>query len=243
MSVILEAKNLNKNYYPKLFDFGGKNAVRALNDFNLKLETGKIVGLLGPNGSGKTTFLKIAAGLLKPTEGQLLIDDKEIGKETKAIVSFLPDVNHLGFFRKIQDAKLGYMEFFKDFDENKFKDMLNFMKLSEENDIKSLSKGNVEKLQLSLTLSRQAKLYIFDEPLGGIDPVAREKVIDVIIKNYSGDSTVLISTHLVSEIERVFDDVVFIKSGSVILSGNAEDLRIQSRQSIDQLFKEKFAEE
>lgn len=230
MDIILETKDLCKSYFNK----------KALDNFNLTLEKGKVFGLLGPNGSGKTTFIKIATGLLRQSSGEILIDGKKPSVKTKEIVSYLPDKNYLYKWMKISDAIELFKDFYKDFDENKCNELLEFMKLDKSLKVTSLSKGMLEKLNLTLVLSRKAKLYILDEPLAAVDPVAREQILDAIIKNYNEDSSMIITTHLVHDIERIFDDVAFIKDGSIVLSGNAEDLRCQKGKSIDELFREVF---
>lgn len=230
MDLMLKADNLTKSYFTK----------KALRGINLELERGKILGLLGPNGSGKTTFIKIIAGLLRPTSGKVLIDNHEPGIYTKSIVSYLPDVNYLFKWMKIKDSISFFKDFYKDFDNDKAYKLLEFMKLDENDKIKSLSKGMLEKLHLTLVLSRKAKLYIFDEPLGGIDPNTREKIIDAIINNISDDSSMIISTHLVRDIERLFDNVAFIKDGEIILIDDAEKLRTERKKSIDEIFREVY---
>lgn len=230
MDNILEAKDLSKSYFTK----------KALNNVNLEIQKGKVVGLLGPNGSGKTTFIKIAAGILRKSSGEILIDGKKPGVETKAVVSYLPDRNYLYKWMKIRDAVELFKDFYDDFDDKKCEELLKFMKLEEEAKVTSLSKGMMEKLNLTLVLSRKAKLYILDEPLAGVDPVAREQILDAIINNYSEDCSMIITTHLVKDIERVFDDVAFIKDGEIVLRGNAEDLRYEKGKSIDELFREVF---
>lgn len=230
MDNILRAENLCKSYFNK----------KALQGANLTIQQGKIVGLLGPNGSGKTTFLKIAAGILHPSSGKLLIDGKEPGVYTKSIVSYLPDTEYLFKWMKIKDAVQYFKDFYSDFDEKKAFELLEFMKLDANSSVKSLSKGMKEKLKLTLVLSRKAKLYILDEPLGGVDPTAREKILDAIINNFSEDSSMIITTHLVNDIERIFDDVAFISDGEIVLQGNAEELRLSKNQSIDELYREVF---
>ncbi|MEG6569717.1 ABC transporter ATP-binding protein [Thermoanaerobacterium thermosaccharolyticum] len=230
MGLILKTANLTKNYYSK----------KALKGINIELEEGKILGLLGPNGSGKTTFIKIAAGILRPTSGEILIDGQEPGIYTKSIISYLPDINYLYKWMKIRDAINFFKDFYDDFDIEKSKRLLDFMMLDENDKVTSLSKGMLEKLNLTLVLSRNAKLYIFDEPLGGIDPNTREKIIDAIIDNIREDSSMIISTHLVRDIERLFDDVAFISDGEIILKGNAEELRMERNKSIDEIFREVY---
>ena len=230
MDSIFKVSNLTKTYFKK----------SALSGVELEVNKGKIVGLLGPNGSGKTTLLKIAAGILKESSGEILIDGKAPGVYTKSIVSYLPDTNYLNKWMKIDDA-LGYFkDFYSDFDIEKAKELLIFMGLERNLKVTSLSKGMLEKLNLTLVLSRKAKLYILDEPLGGVDPTSREKIIDAILKNYSEDSSMIVTTHLVNDIERLFDEVAFISEGKIILNGNAEDLRREKGMSIDELYREVF---
>ncbi|MBU3153355.1 ABC transporter ATP-binding protein [Clostridium estertheticum] len=230
MDNILEAKEIRKSYLNK----------KALRGVNLNIPLGKIVGLLGPNGSGKTTFLKIAAGILHPSKGEILIDGHIPGVHTKSIVSYLPDNEYLLKWMKVKDAVKYFKDFYSDFDEIKAEELLVFMNLDKNDDVKSLSKGMKEKLKLSLVLSRKAKLYILDEPLGGVDPTAREKILNAIVNNFSKDSSMIITTHLVNDIERIFDDVAFISEGEIVLEGNAEELRMSRKMSIDELYREVF---
>ncbi len=228
--MILKADNIKKNYFNK----------KALNGINLEVKKGRIVGVLGPNGSGKTTFLKIAAGILRQSKGELLIDGHKPGVQTKAVVSYLPDKDYLFKWMKIKDAIEFFNSFYKDFDKDKSMELLKFMNLDVNSKIIALSKGMAEKLYLTLTLSRKAKLYILDEPLGGVDPTTREKILDAILNNYTKDSSMIITTHLVNDIERLFDDVVFISKGEIVLSGNADELRNEKKMSIDELYREVF---
>lgn len=232
MENIVEIKGLSKFYLNK----------KALNNLSLDLEKGKVVGILGPNGSGKTTLIKIITGILRQSKGEVLIDGEKPGVYTKSIVSYLPDRNFLYEWMSVDESINFYKDFYKDFDGNKAYELLNFMKLTRDSKISSLSKGMKEKLNLTLVLSRKAKLYILDEPIAGVDPVARDQILDAIIKNYNEDSTMIITTHLVRDIESIFDDVVFLKDGEVLLSGNAEKLREEKSMQIDDLYKEIFAE-
>ena len=233
MEKILEIENLNKRYFTK----------KALEDVNLSVEKGRILGLMGPNGSGKTTMLKIIAGLQHANSGSVKVCGKDIGIETKKVVSFLPDKNVLYPFMKASDAIEFYQNYYEDFDVKKAYDMLDFMKLSKDEKVSAMSKGMIEKLNLTLAFSRNAKLFVLDEPLGGVDPVARDRIISTIIKTYNEDSSIIISTHLVNDVERIFDDVCFIGKGKVILSGSAEDLRQEKGLSIDQLYIQTFQDE
>ncbi|MBW9159636.1 ABC transporter ATP-binding protein [Clostridium tagluense] len=230
MTNILKSEGICKSYLNK----------KALRGVDIEIMPGKIVGLLGPNGSGKTTFLKIAAGILHASSGEILIDGQKPGVYTKSIVSYLPDNEYLLKWMKIKDAVRYFKDFYSDFDEKKAKEMLLFMKLDENSGVKSLSKGMKEKLKLTLVLSRAAKLYILDEPLGGVDPTTREQILNAIVNNFSENSSMLITTHLVNDIERIFDDVAFISDGKVVLQGNAEELRLDKKKSIDELYREVF---
>jgi len=230
MDNILISQKICKSYLNK----------KALQGVDLEIATGKIVGLLGPNGSGKTTFLKIAAGILHPSKGEILIDGQKPGVYTKSIVSYLPDNEYLLKWMKVKDAVKYFKDFYSDFDEKKAKELLTFMDLDEDSSVKSLSKGMKEKLKLTLVLSRNAKLYILDEPLGGVDPTAREKILNAIVSNFSANSSMIITTHLVNDIERIFDDVAFISGGEIVLKGNAEELRMERKMSIDELYREVF---
>ncbi|HEY8363247.1 MAG TPA: ABC transporter ATP-binding protein [Tissierellaceae bacterium] len=230
MANIIEIQGLTKTYFNK----------KALNNVNLIIEKSRIVGILGPNGSGKTTLLKILAGILRPSSGEVLIDGHKPGVYTKSIVSYLPDRNFLYDWMKVQDAVDFFKDFYNDFDENRAYKLLDFMKLDRNLKVNTLSKGMKEKLNLTLVLSRNAKVYILDEPIAGVDPVARDQILDAIINNYNEESTMLITTHLVRDMENIFDDVVFLKEGEVYLQGNAEALRAERNMKIDDLYKEIF---
>ena len=230
MTHIIEIKDLSKSYLSK----------KALNNLNLNIEKGKVIGILGPNGSGKTTLIKILTGILRQSKGEILIDGEKPGVYTKSIVSYLPDRNFLYKWMSVQEAINFYKDFYEDFDENKAYELLKFMKLEPNMKIDSLSKGMNEKLNLTLVLSRNAKVYVLDEPIAGVDPVARDQILDAIIKNYNKESTMIITTHLVRDMENIFDDVVFLREGVVELMGNAEELREEKGMQIDDLYKEIF---
>lgn len=230
MANIIEVKNVSKTYFNK----------KALNNISLNIEEGKVVGILGPNGSGKTTLIKILAGILRQSKGEVTINGKTPGVYSKSIVSYLPDRNFLYDWMKISDAISMYKDFFKDFDEKRADELLQFMKLEKNMKITDLSKGMKEKLNLTLILSRRAKVYILDEPIAGVDPVARDQILDAIINNYSKESSMIITTHLVRDMENLFDDVVFLREGEIALQGNAEELRAEKSMNIDDLFKEIF---
>ena len=232
MENIIEIKGLTKSYLNK----------KALNNVDLNLEKGKVIGILGPNGSGKTTMIKIITGILRQSKGDILVDGKKPGVYTKSVVSYLPDRNFLYEWMNIQDGINFYKDFYTDFDENKAYELLKFMKLDRNAKISSLSKGMTEKLNLTLVLSRKAKVYVLDEPIAGVDPVARDQILDAIINNYDKESTMLITTHLVRDMENIFDDVVFLRDGEIYLTGNAEDLREEKGMQIDELYKDIFGE-
>lgn len=230
MAYIIEIDGLSKKY---------KNTV-ALNNIFLNVEEGKVLGILGPNGSGKTTLIKILNGILTPTKGKALIDGKRIGPETKAVTSYLPDRNFLYNWMSIEDSMKFYKDFYEDFNENKFEDLLKFMNLKKDMKVKSLSKGMQEKLNLSLVLARESKLYVLDEPIAGVDPVARDQILRAIIDNYLEDSSMIITTHLVRDMESLFDELVFLSQGEIILKGNAENLREERQMQIEDIYKEIF---
>ena len=232
MNNIIEIKGLTKTYSNK----------KALSNISLNMEKGKVIGILGPNGSGKTTMIKIITGILRESKGEVLIDGKAPGVYTKSIVSYLPDRNFLYNWMDIQDSINFYKDFYKDFDENKAYELLEFMKLKREMKITSLSKGMMEKLNLTLVLSRNAKVYVLDEPIAGVDPVARDQILDAIIKNYNKDGTMIITTHLVRDMENIFDDVIFLRDGEIHSMGNAEELREENNMQIDALYKKIFEE-
>lgn len=227
---MIECRNLYKNY--------GKTP--ALNDVNIKLEAGKIVGLLGPNGSGKTTLIKLATGLLQPTSGEILIDGMKPGVATKAKVAYLPDRDFLPDYMTVEQIMKYYGDFFADFNPAKANEMLANLDISPSDRLKKLSKGNKEKVQLILTMSREASVYFLDEPIAGVDPAARDYILKTIISNYNSDAVVIISTHLISDIESVLDEVVFIRNGKILMQGSADEIRDERGMSIDGLFREVF---
>lgn len=229
---IVETRNLVRKYGNKI----------ALDGVDLSIEKGKIVGILGPNGSGKTTLIKILVGLLRQTSGEVIIDGKNIGVDSKKIVSYLPDRNFLYDWMNINDAGKFYNDFYEDFDEEKFDDLLKFMNLERKMKVTELSKGMHEKLNLSLVLARNAELYILDEPIAGVDPVARDQILDAIINNYSKDSAMIITTHLVRDMENIFEDVIFLQNGKIVLEGVADELRIKYEDQIDGIYKEVFGQ-
>ena len=229
MSNLIECTNLTKDY---------KN-LRALNNLTFSIpDLGGIIGLLGPNGSGKTTFIKLLTGLLTATEGSVKIAGYDVGPETKAIVSYLSDAHSLTDSYTVTE-QLDYVEdFFSDFDRQKAEAMIEELGVERKQKIKALSKGTKEKLSLILTLSRNAKVYILDEPIAGVDPAAREYILQSILAHKKENATVIISTHLISEIEQYFDYVLFLKQGNVVLHGVADEIRAKEGKTIDELFRE-----
>ena len=215
-------------------------AKAALNNVTFGVEPGRLVGLLGPNGSGKTTLLKISAGLLQATTGQVLIDGQEPGPYTKAVTAFLPDRMALPTEYRVQDAVAFYRDFFSDFDTAKVHAMLADLKLEPDQRIGAMSKGTQEKLQLCLTMGRQARLYLLDEPLGGVDPAAREYILRTILCNYNEDAAVVISTHLIEDVETALDEVLLLKDGALLAHQNVDELREESGKSLDEYFREAF---
>lgn len=230
MSELLKISNVSKKY----------SNLKALDNVSVTLESGKIIGLLGPNGSGKTTLIKIINGLLKEYDGEVLVDGKKIGVESRKIISYLPDENYFQDWMYVRDVLSIFSDLYEDFDQANCLNLMNRFKLDKAMKIKEMSKGMKEKFQLSLVMSRKAKLYILDEPIAGVDPAAREVILDVILNNYEEDALVLISTHLISDLETIFDDVIFLKEGSIVLHQSSEDLRMEKKQSIDEAFREVF---
>ncbi|MNJ36994.1 ABC transporter ATP-binding protein [Paenibacillus bouchesdurhonensis] len=231
MNNILDFQNVSKSYGSK----------KALRDVSFSVGAGKIVGLLGTNGSGKSTIMKIAAGLIRPNRGTAAVMGNPAGLQTKTDVAFMPDQLLTESWMKVRDAVHFYRDFYQDFDEGKARKMLEFMSLNEKDRITSLSKGMNERLHLTLTLSRNARLYLLDEPIGGVDPVARDKILDAIVEFYNEDSSLLISTHLVRDIERIFDEVIFIREGEVVMQQEVEEIRMKYGKSVDDMFKEVYA--
>ena len=227
---ILECMGLTKSYGHKV----------ALRSASLSVEPGRLVGLLGPNGSGKTTLLKICAGLLTPTAGEALISGVKPGPETKAIISFLPEIPYLNDWMHVSQIIRFFSDFYSDFNHEKALDMLGSLGINEKEQLKTLSKGTKEKVQLILVMAREARLYLLDEPIGGVDPAARDYILNTIIKNYNPEASVIISTHLISDIEQILDDVIFLKNGEVVLSSSVDNLRENQGKSVDAYFREVF---
>lgn len=212
----------------------------VLKGVNLNIPKGKIVGLLGPNGSGKTTMIKLMNGLLQPDKGSIEIKGSKPSIETKKVVSYLPEKTYLNDWMKVKDILGFFQDFYEDFDMEKADKMIESLKIDKNEKLKTMSKGTKEKVQLILVMSRNADLYILDEPIGGVDPAARSYILKTILTNYNEDSTLLIATHLISEIENICDDVIFISNGEIVLQGNVDEIREEKGKSIDALFREEF---
>lgn len=229
---ILECKNLTKSY---------KKNMPVLQDLNLDIPAGRIVGLLGPNGCGKSTLIKLVSGLLQPDSGEILVDGHEVGEHSKSIISYLPERTYFTTGMKIYDLVKYFEEFYADFDARKAFKLLGDLNINPSANLKTLSKGTKEKVQLILVMSRRAKLYLLDEPIAGVDPAAREYILGTIVGNYNPDATIIITTHLITDVEQVLDDFVFLSYGGKILkAGNAEEVRNETGKSLDELFREVF---
>lgn len=227
---LVECKHVTKNYGVKV----------ALDDVNLTIEKGKIIGLLGPNGSGKTTLIKLLNDLLVPNSGEILIQGNHPGVETKKVISYLPERTYLNFNMKIKEVIQYFKDFYEDFREEVAYDLLKKLDINPDDQLKTLSKGMKEKVQLILVMSRKAELYILDEPIGGVDPAARDYILDTILKNFNEGASIIISTHLISDIEKILDEVIFIKKGKIVLHESSDQLRDESGKSIDGYFREEF---
>lgn len=230
MANIVEFKNVYKSY-------GDKDVLKGI---DLNIPKGKIVGLLGPNGSGKTTIIKLINNLLQVDEGSIEINGMKPSVETKKIISYLPEKTYLNDWMKVKDILAFFHDFYKDFDVQKANEMIKNLKIDKNERLKTMSKGTKEKVQLILVMCRRADLYILDEPIGGVDPAARSYILDTILTNYNENATLLIATHLISEIENICDEVVFISNGEILLQGDVDDIREENGKSIDSLFREEF---
>ena len=230
MNPILECKGLTKRY-------GNKT---ALDQVSFSLMPGKIIGLLGPNGSGKTTLIKLLNGLLVPTEGHIFIDGLAPGVETKKFVSYLPERTYLNSWMKVCDIIDFFQDFYEDFDKARAYDMLKRLNINPSDRLRTMSKGTKEKVQLILVMSRRARLYCLDEPIAGVDPAARDYILSTIIQNYDENATIIISTHLISDVENILDDVVFIQNGHIRMADSVENIRFNQGKSVDALFREVF---
>lgn len=230
MDSILQCSHLTKRF----------GSLYALNDISFTVAPGRIVGLLGPNGSGKSTFIKLATGLLTPTDGSISICGLPVGLATKLKVSYLPDKNYLNDSLKIDQLIDYFNDFYENFDRNKAYEMLERLNINPKNRLKTLSKGTKEKVQLILVMSRNADLYLLDEPIGGVDPAARDYILSTILSNYNENGSIIISTHLISDIEPVLDDILFIKDGRLVLTSSVDAIREENEKSVDALFREVF---
>ena len=227
---LLEVSHVSKSY----------GANRVLDDVTFSIPKGKIVGLLGPNGSGKTTLIKLINDLLKEDSGSIKVEGLDLGVETKKLISYLPDKNYLNNNMTVLELLNYFKDFYEDFRIDKAKELIGKLDLDLNQKLKTMSKGTKEKVQLILVMSRKAKLYILDEPIGGIDPAARDYIINTILTNFSNDASLLISTHLISDLEKVLDEVIFLKNGKVVRSGSTDEIRKETNMSINDLFREEF---
>ena len=230
MSSLLKVNSLTKKY----------GNLTALNNLNFELESGHIIGLLGPNGSGKTTLIKIICGLLVPSAGEVTVKGNPIGVESKKVISYLPDTTYLGKSASVEGTINYFKDFYEDFDENRAYDMLGKLGINPRAKFRTLSKGTKEKVQLILVMSRRADLYILDEPIAGVDPAARDYILNTIISNYDENASILISTHLISDIENILDEVIFLKQGNIVRFSSVDEIRSSEGKSIDGLFREVF---
>lgn len=230
MSTLLECKNLTKKY----------GSFTAIDHINLAIESGHIIGLLGPNGSGKTTLIKMINGLLTPTSGELYMREQPIGVESKMHISYLPDHTYLNMNQRVSEVIRFFADFYEDFDTARAYEMLQKLQIHPNMRLKSMSKGTKEKVQLVLVMSRRADLYILDEPIAGVDPAARDFILNVILSNYEPEASILISTHLIADIENILDEVIFIQNGQICLASSVDDIRENQGKSVDTLFREVF---
>lgn len=227
---LLEVKKLNKSFDNK----------KVLKDINFSIDKGKIIGLLGKNGVGKTTLIKLINDLLTPTSGEILINGNKVGVETKKVISYLPERTYLNKQMKVSEVISFFEDFYEDFDSKKAKKLLKDLDLDINQKLTKMSKGMQEKVQLVLVMSRKADLYVLDEPLGGVDPATRDYILDTILSNFDEDSSVIISTHLISDIEKILDEVIFIDKGEIVLQSDADKLRNKEKSSIDEIFRRMF---
>jgi ABC-2 type transport system ATP-binding protein len=230
MNQVLECNNLSKSY----------GNTPALRNVDLEINAGRIVGLLGPNASGKSTLIKLANGLLTPSGGEILINGKKPGVESKLAISYLPDRNYLNDWMRVKDLIDFFHDFYLNFSKEKAYDMLGKLKINPQDKLKTMSKGTKEKVQLILVMSREVDLYLLDEPIAGVDPAARDYILNTILSNYSEHSSILISTHLIADIESILDDVIFISEGQIIMQSSVDEIRETKGKSVDALFREVF---
>lgn len=227
---LIECQNLYKNYGTK----------EVLKNINLKISKGKIIGLLGTNGSGKTTLIKLMNDLLKPTSGQIYINGNIPSVESKKIISYLPERSYLNLDMKVKEIVTYFADFYENFDTSKASELLKHLNIRENDSLKTMSKGTKEKVQLALVMSRKADLYILDEPIGGVDPASRDYILDTILSNFNPEASILLSTHLIADVERILDEVIFIHNGQIKLHSSADELREKENKSVDAIFREVF---
>lgn len=227
---MIKCINLSKNY----------GHFEAVKNINLEFKEGKIIGLLGSNGSGKTTLIKLINGLLTPTEGKIEINGQEPNIESKKLIAYLPEKNYLDLNMKVSDTLDYFADFYENFNRQKALELLKKLNINLDATLKTLSKGTNDKVQLILVMSRDADVYILDEPIGGVDPAARDYILDTILNNFKKGATIIISTHLISDIEKILDEVIFIKEGEIVLQEDTDKLRNKKKKSIDELFREMF---
>lgn len=227
---IFECRNVTKTF----------GRTKALDGFSISVAPGSVTGLLGPNGSGKTTLLKLANGLLAPTEGEILISGKAPGKESRKIISYLPDRNHLPEWMNSRQLMDFFADFYEDFDRKRAEEMIQKLGIDGKLAVQKMSKGTVEKVALILVMSRRAKLYLLDEPIGGVDPATRDYILNTIIRNYEPEASVIISTHLIADVENILDQVIFINNGKLVLSSSVDEIREEHGMSVDGYFREVF---
>lgn len=230
MNTLVECKDLTKTF----------SGCTALNHINLQIESGHIIGLLGPNGSGKTTLIKLLTGLLTQTSGEIYVNGSPVGIESKKIISYLPDHTYLNNWMKVKDIINFFSDFYENFEPERAYDMLSKLQINPDAKLKTMSKGTKEKVQLILVMSRHASLYILDEPIAGVDPAARDYILNTILTNYDENASILISTHLIADIENILDEVIFIQNGNIHLADSVEDIRTKEGKSIDALFREVY---
>ena len=227
---LVTCKNLTKTF----------GSTTALANINLDIEEGHIIGLLGPNGSGKTTLIKIMNGLLTPTAGEIYVKEFPVGVASKKIISYLPDHTYLGGSMRVNEIIAFFKDFYEDFEEERAYDMLEKLNINPKQKLKTMSKGTKKKVQLILVMSRRADLYVLDEPIAGVDPAARDYILNTIITNYDEHASILISTHLIADIENILDQVIFIKNGQIVRNSSVESIREEEGKSVDALFREVF---
>ncbi len=229
---VLECTNINKSYR--------KNHL-VLTNLNLSVPAGRIVGLLGPNGCGKSTLIKMIAGILQPNSGEITVDGNPVGEKSCALISYLPERTYFNSSMKVNDIVKFFADFYEDFDKERATTLLKDLGIDPKSNLKTLSKGTKEKVQLILVMSRNAKLYLLDEPIAGVDPAAREYILSTIVSNYNPEASIVITTHLITDVEQVLDDFIFMGyGGQIMMSGNAEEARNETGKSLDELFKEVF---